>query len=363
MNDDFDLGSAPNEPEDDFDPFDNDETSETETTDTSTQEEPTKTRTTKTKSETAQTYSVTFVHANVTETITDFTQSFDDLRKAKSSDFPELEDGKKVMWNVECGKIIKPVPNVSQLLEEFLTEFTNGRDYKAHAKKEANPQIKLKPRITAQSKGAAYKGVYKNIVSAIQSGKPITYIPSSDGYVYEMRKTDMGRFVTKTNDCDMFDKVESGFCPALPLIPFAMLQQIISFFKSLDSEALVNIYWDKKEERFFSHVPKQFVAQMRVMACDYSNNLFIHDTEKCIHYMDIHSHMWMDAVFSKIDDEDENATRIYTVIGNLDKIYPAIKTRISNGGKFLEIPPESVFAHQYNSYPTHWREALHVYDR
>ena len=78
--------------------------------------------------------------------------------------------------------------------------------------------------------------------------------------------------------------------------------------------------------------------------------------------MDIHSHMWMDAVFSKIDDEDEKATRIYCVLGNLDKLYPAIKTRISNGGKFLEIPPESVFEHQHNSYPPHWRGALHEYD-
>ena len=268
MNDDFDLGSAPNEP-DDFDPFDNDEVTENDTSDNApTQEntqEPTKTRTTKTKSEVAQTYSVTFVHASVTETITDYTQSFDDLRKAKSSDFPELEDGKKVTWNVECGKIIKPVSNVSQLLEEFLTEFTNGRDYKAHAKKEANPQIRLKPRITAQSKGASYKAVYLSLDEALEEKKPISFIPASDALVYVMRHTELGRFVTRAAKCDLLQKVEQGFFPALPLIPYALLQQIISFFKSCGkNEALVYIYWDKHEKRYVAHVPNQIVTPTSV---------------------------------------------------------------------------------------------------
>ncbi len=59
--------------------------------------------------------------------------------------------------------------------------------------------------------------------------------------------------------------------------------------------------------------------------------------------MDIHSHNTMAAFFSPIDDHDEKATRLYTVIGKLNKGKPEIKTRISNGGKFMDIDPKQVF--------------------
>jgi hypothetical protein len=57
------------------------------------------------------------------------------------------------------------------------------------------------------------------------------------------------------------------------------------------------------------------------------------------------------AFFSKEDDRDEKATRLYTVIGRLDRYAPEIKTRISNGGTFLEIAPAEVFEHLDVSFP------------
>ena len=35
--------------------------------------------------------------------------TFDELRIAKSEDFPELAEGKKVSWTVEYGKTVKPI--------------------------------------------------------------------------------------------------------------------------------------------------------------------------------------------------------------------------------------------------------------
>jgi len=62
----------------------------------------------------------------------------------------------------------------------------------------------------------------------------------------------------------------------------------------------------------------------------------------------------MRAFFSATDDEDEKGTRLYTVIGCLDKYFPEIKTRISNGGKFHEIDPAEVFEYIAKPFPHEW---------
>ena len=59
--------------------------------------------------------------------------------------------------------------------------------------------------------------------------------------------------------------------------------------------------------------------------------------------MDIHSHNLMDAYFSSTDNSDEKATRIYAVIGRLDKLFRDISMRISVGGKFVDIKSDRCF--------------------
>ena len=50
-----------------------------------------------------------FSYAGVSEEISDTSITFDALRIEKSNDFPELEDGKRVSWTVEYGKIKKSI--------------------------------------------------------------------------------------------------------------------------------------------------------------------------------------------------------------------------------------------------------------
>ena len=52
-----------------------------------------------------------FEYAGATENIDDSSKTFDELRIEKAGDFPELEDGKRVSWTVEYGKITKTVPD------------------------------------------------------------------------------------------------------------------------------------------------------------------------------------------------------------------------------------------------------------
>ena len=110
--------------------------------------------------------------------------------------------------------------------------------------------------------------------------------------------------------------------------------------------------WDKINPGYFVDVPKQVVTKASVhsqISDDYTNDRYIH-------FMDIHSHNSMKAFFSSIDDRDERATRLYTVIGHLDKYLPDIKTRFSNGGTFHEIDPSEVFERVETSFPDTWTE-------
>ena len=294
-----------------------------------------------------------FVYGDAKENIKDTSQTFDELRIAKSPDFPELGDDKKVSWTVEYGKITKAVSDpTGTSIAKMKSDIETSKAFIDALKKskDKNPTCIVKPKIAAQSKGvvqqvgtSSYKGAYINMEEAEASGKLITLFPAKDGNVYEMRNTQMGKFVTRAANNDLLSEVKAGFTPALPLIPRRHLRDIIGFFKMMakdgNNEALANIYWDKQGKEFIVDIPQQSASMFHVKGT--INPAY--DDERYIHYMDIHSHHTMAAFFSAIDDYDEKATRVYAVVGNVLGFFPEIKVRISNGGKFLEIEPSVVF--------------------
>ena len=367
----LDLGSNP--VNDDFDPFAADEEINTDSTD-ATEETPdpqTQTETPVNAPETKDSKAEqdlsekppVFEYAGATENIDDTSKTFDELRIEKATDFPELDDGKRVSWTVEYGKINKTVADPKGTsIGKMKTDIEDSKEFADALKKKGadkNPVCKIKPRVTAQSKGTAtsYRGVFTNMDDVEAAGKVISIIPAKDGRVYEIRKTEMGRFITPVIGCDLLSEVRAGFISALPRIPMEMILQIISFFRyymrmGSNREALVNVYWDKQDEQFLIDAPEQTVTQVSVNSKtneDYADDRYIH-------FMDIHSHNSMRAFFSPIDDRDEKATRLYTVIGNLHEYFPDIKTRIANGGKFLDIDPLGVFELADSTFPMKWTE-------
>ena len=295
-----------------------------------------------------------FEFAGATEAIDDTAKTFDELRIEKAADFPELEDGKRIQWNVEYGKITKTVPDPQGIsIGKMKSDIETSKEFLDSLKKskDKNPVCKVKPKVTAQSKGtatASYKGVFTSMEDAVTSGKLITLIPARDGKVYEMRQNELGRFITHSTGSSMLSVVTPGFTPALPPIPFKHLLDIISLFRKIESEggneALVNIYWDKQDETYFVDIPEQTASPVSV---DSRTNPE-YDNDRYIHYADVHSHCNMGAFFSATDDRDEKATRVYAVIGNVQGYFPEIKVRISNGGTYLEIDPRIVFE-EYNT--------------
>ena len=299
-----------------------------------------------------------FTYGGATETISDTSKTFDELRIEKSADFPELEEGKRVSWTVEYGKITKNVPDPKGTsIGKIKSDIETSKEFLDSLKKakDKNPVCKVKPRVTAQSKGTAYKGVFTTLEEAEAANKTISIVPARDGKVYEIRNTEIGKFITPTSGDTMLSEVKPDFVSGLPLIPSSLMIKIFAFFRhfvseNCENEALLNIYWDKEEKQFVAYAPEQTATKVSVdTKIDERFN-----TDRYVHYMDIHSHNTMSAFFSRVDDMDEKATRLYSVIGRLDTHNPQIRTRISNGGKFLNIDPAQVFETADLSFPKEW---------
>ena len=242
-----------------------------------------------------------FSYGSAKDEITDGAMTFEELRIAKADDFPELGEGKRVSWSVEYGKVTKAISDPKgTTIQSVKEEIERSKAFLDGLKKskDKSPDCLVKPKVTAQSKGiAAYKGVFQSLEEAQASDKTICLLPSGDGRVYELRKTELGEFVAPKDNVVEFSRIRAGFTPALPLIPASLLSQIIAFFRcymneTAEFEALAHILWDKESEEYVVHIPPQEVSKARVNA-DLSRDGL--DETRYLHYMDIHSHNSMAA--------------------------------------------------------------------
>lgn len=317
-----------------------------------------------------------FEYGDAKEEIVDTSKTFEELRLEKSDDFPELDEGGTVEWKVTYGSIVKKVAtpkkttvaSIKTQIEEsadFMKMLKKPDDNKKTKKSKGEPEKKeieciIKPLVTSKKKGvmAQYKGLFPTVEEAQNSGKVISFVPSKDGRVFEVRSNKIGTFIAPTENVIDFQKVRAGFIPALPKIPYNIWSDIIAFFKSFigkseELEALAYIYWSFEEERYYVVVPKQKVSKDRVDAV-----LPDMDEDKWLLAAEIHSHNTMNAYFSHIDDKDEKATRIYIVVGRMDKIFPDVEARISCGGKFVKIEPSDIMEGYTSDYPCEWKESV-----
>ena len=294
-----------------------------------------------------------FSYGKAKEPITDREFTFEDLREKYESDFPELAESKKVEWTVTYGKESQTIKNPgSDKIYEIKAEIEKSKKFldgikKAKSDADKNPECIVKPHIKAQSKGeiiplSSYKEFCTNLADARKSDKAIVLLPSSDGRLYQMRKTPVGTFTAQAGNLPEFPDVVPGFQMSVPKIPMSLLLFIWDFFAGISEkyalEALAHILYDTKRNKYIVRIPKQKLTHTSVdsvMEEEYPEHL--------IHVMDIHSHNTMPAEFSSIDDEDEKPTRFYAVMGRLDKILPDITVRASCGGKFIPIEPADVF--------------------
>lgn len=139
---------------------------------------------------------------------------------------------------------------------------------------------------------------------------------------------------------------------ALPKIPFKYLAQIISFFREYADmgnplEAMACIYWHVYKKEYFIDVPFHNVGCRGI---DYVP--LMHEHAHLV--MQLHSHHYMNPIFSKTDDADHLETGLYAVIGNINLFYPDINIRASCSGNFIYISADYVFESPYMNFNREW---------
>ena len=309
-----------------------------------------------------------FEYGSITDEIEDPSLTFEQLRVKMSADCPELEARSHVSWTMSYAGITERVSSVDASIYETKAKIEKGKKFKEALKKlkpkDKEPVCAVKPTVTAQKKGIMpfppYKGLFGSMNQAEQSGKAIAYIPAQDGKVYEMRRNEIGTFTAPSLHIAELEDIRAGFQMSLPRLPAALLTQIIAFFRRVcvdygrDVEALVNVLWDREKGEYVLHVPPQRIDKASVKT-DLSAQP---DPERYLHVMDVHSHNTMAARFSRTDDLDEQATRLYMVIGRLDRYYPDIRCRFACGGRHVEIPAEQVCERTDVPFAPEWLKAV-----
>lgn len=311
-----------------------------------------------------------FDYASIQAEITDADMTFEQLRVKMSADCPELEARAHVSWTLSYAGLTERITDVNSTIYSAKSKLEQSRKFKdalkKHKSKDKLPVCSVKPSVTAQKKGIlpfpSYKAMCHSIETAEQSAAPICYIPSQNGQIYEMRRNEIGTFIAPTSKIAELDIVRAGFHMNLPRLPAAKLAEIVAFFRRVCAEhhshmeALVNVYWDHTEQKYLLHVPKQHATAVSVET-DLAD---CPDGNRYLHVMEVHSHNMMSARFSKTDDEDEQATRLYMVIGRLDRYYPEIRCRFACGGQHVEIPAEQICERTDVPFSTAWLTAVHA---
>ena len=310
-----------------------------------------------------------FEYGSIKDEISDPTFTFEQLRVKMVADCPELEARAHVSWTVSYAGITERIADAESSIFETKAKIEKGKKFKEALKKlkpkDKEPVCVVKPSVTAQKKGVLpfppYKGMFVSTEQAAQSDKAIAYIPARDGKVYEMRRNEIGTFIAPSQRIAELEDIRAGFQMSLPRLPASLLSQIIAFFRRVcveygrDLEALVNVLWDRQEKEYALHVPPQKIDAMSVKT-DLSQQP---DPSRFLHIMDVHSHNIMSAQFSKVDDRDEQATRLYMVIGRLDRYYPEIRCRFACGGRHVEIPAEQICERADVPFAPEWLKVVH----
>lgn len=314
-----------------------------------------------------------FDYASIQDEIKDADMTFEQLRVKMSADCPELEARAHVSWSLSYAGFSERITDVNSTIYDAKSKMEQSKKFKDALKKrkpaDKLPVCSVKPTVTAQKKGIlpfpAYKAVCESVDAAEKANAPICYIPSQDGQIYEMRRNEIGTFIAPSSKIVELDMVRAGFQMNLPRLPAAKLAEIISFFRRVCvthdrcMEALVNVYWDRVEQEYILHVPAQRATAVSVET-DLSDRP---DESRYYLVMEVHSHNMMAAQFSRTDDADEQATRLYMVIGRLDRFYPEIRCRFACGGQHIEIPAEQVCERTDVPFSTAWLTAVHAHRR
>lgn len=166
--------------------------------------------------------------------------------------------------------------------------------------------------------------------------------------VWESRRNDIGRFSYLKQEVNipyLSKDGENFFELNLPLVPYGLILGIAEFFKKImvshsGAEAMVQVWWNKSEEKYQLYVPVQMVGGASVR---FEHSKKLQNDKNLVWAIDIHSHNTMAAFFSAGDNADEKSTRMFGVLGQLDHTQWVSKWRAGCNGQYVNLEIEDIF--------------------
>lgn len=180
----------------------------------------------------------------------------------------------------------------------------------------------------------------KDLLELIKQGLyPKGNIVNRDG-TYRVESLLQGTFLVKI-DSETGKEIGLSYERRLPRIPVRLLHSIKRIFENdLRYEAMISIFYHKPSHEYILVEPTTEVSKMSVKYSFDPN--FLRD-RNLIQVAQIHSHNTMPAVFSSVDNADENMPLLYGVIGRLNENKPQFALRAGFNGLFCDVAPEIIF--------------------
>jgi len=218
------------------------------------------------------------------------------------------------------GKTAVTLEEVRAALEEVYPEFSKERTEMIYDERGF-----IIPVLKGSKKGITITSTRKN--------QNLYMVQGRDGNRYRIEQMPYGCF-----DCRE-DGREVDFHLSAKKIPGSLFYEIFRFFrKNPCREAAAQIFYDDRKGAYELHFPRQ-----RAGACSVVFDRDVQMEEEKVLVMDAHSHGRMDAFFSSVDNHDEKGTRLFLVLGKIDREVPAWRLRAGIAGNYRELALTDVF--------------------
>lgn len=169
-----------------------------------------------------------------------------------------------------------------------------------------------------------FNKTYSFTIDSFNDSSLISYGLFKNG-IFVRKQYPVGTFIHKVKSFDLnvensTSVCEDKFIMSLPKIPAELFYSIVKFFKqialTIKSEVYVSVFFNKKTNNYFLYVPEQVVSGASVK---FNNNSKMLNNPNYVLVADFHSHCYFNAFVSNTDYADETASRLFGIIGNLDK--------------------------------------------
>lgn len=158
-----------------------------------------------------------------------------------------------------------------------------------------------------------------------------------NGDLYRVEKTDISLTMAPKSS-----KNKGNFKLFIPKIPMELLRIAERVFQHIydkyETEALLQLFWDKSKGNYFWYAPKQEVTSD---ACEVERDIAMEIKYSLV--AEFHSHASYRAFFSSTDDADELGYRIYGVIGSFHRENYTYSLRAGTGGYFVNLDFDDIF--------------------